>query len=224
MTPAQLVGQDASHLSEVLIGIRSFEVHREVKADLLALEQSARQAGFEFHIASGYRSFERQLAIWNNKMSGVRPILDLHSQPLATEHLSESEKVFAILRWSALPGASRHHWGTDFDLYAHNLLPEGTAIALEPWEYLSGHQTPFYQWLLEHAQQWGFFFPYAQDLGGVSPEPWHLSHKLTAHQCLQLTDPKILQSTLEQTEILGRKTILSELDTLYTQFIANICQ
>ncbi|MCZ8486094.1 D-alanyl-D-alanine carboxypeptidase family protein [Vibrio lentus] len=32
---------------------------------------------------------------------------------------SEQQKLSAILRWSALPGASRHHWGCDFDVFAH---------------------------------------------------------------------------------------------------------
>jgi len=30
--------------------------------------------------------------------------------------LRASEKIASILRWSALPGTSRHHWGTDLDI------------------------------------------------------------------------------------------------------------
>ena len=40
--------------------------------------------------------------------------------------LSPAERIEAILRWSALPGASRHHWGTDLDLIdAHAIQPGG---------------------------------------------------------------------------------------------------
>ncbi len=92
-----------------------------------------------------------------------------------TASLSDEQKVRAILRWSALPGASRHHWGTDFDIYAGNLLPVDTSLALEPWEYTQGHQVPFYQWLKNNAGQYGFRFPYQQDRGGVAFEPWHIS-------------------------------------------------
>lgn len=224
MTPAQLVGLQASHLSPLLVGSQSFDVHHEVKCDLNGLIQSAKQAGFKIFIASGFRSFERQLTIWNSKMSGLRPILDQYSQPMDPASLTEHGKVMAILRWSALPGGSRHHWGTDFDLYAHNLLPDNTSIALEPWEYLDGHQAPFYDWLQENAYRWDFFFPYSEDLGGVSPEPWHLSHKETAKRCLQELSPDFLRSTLEQSEILGGNTILSQLDHIYNHYITNISQ
>ncbi len=36
----------------------------------------------------------------------------------------------AILRWSALPGASRHHWGTDIDVYDRG-CSSGAAYALQ---------------------------------------------------------------------------------------------
>ncbi len=62
----------------------------------------------------------------------------------------------AILRWSALPGGSRHHWGCDFDVYARNLLPPGTQLQLEPWEYLEGHQLAFYQWVEANLDSFGF--------------------------------------------------------------------
>jgi len=52
----------------------------------------------------------RQAEIWNAKAAGLRPVLDANEQPIDTGTLSERELVFAILRWSALPGASRHHW------------------------------------------------------------------------------------------------------------------
>ncbi|SPY94009.1 D-alanyl-D-alanine carboxypeptidase [Proteus mirabilis] len=65
--------------------------------------------------ASFIRSFERQLAIWNGKFEGTRPVLDAESQPIDIQTLSEGQRCEAILKWSALPGASRHHWGTEID-------------------------------------------------------------------------------------------------------------
>ncbi len=38
---------------------------------------------------------------------------------------AEAERVAAILVWSALPGASRHHWGTDCDVIDAAALPPG---------------------------------------------------------------------------------------------------
>ncbi|MCL9776070.1 M15 family metallopeptidase [Vibrio methylphosphonaticus] len=223
MIDTSLVGLDDTQLIDLKVAQRLFQVHPNVHKDLAHLIQAASSAGFDLFIASGYRSFQRQLVIWNNKMNGTRPILDSHGKPLITEQLTEKEKVFAILKWSALPGASRHHWGTDFDVYAGNLLPEDTPLLLEPWEYLNGHQHAFYQWLNQNLASYGFFFPYQQSLtNGVAFEPWHISHRQASQENLNHMTVEALSEIIKQSEILGRDTILSELNTIYNQYIINI--
>jgi len=222
MTPEQLTGQSTSHLVETMVGQKAFLVHAAVSQDLLALKQSATEAGFNLNIASGFRDFDRQATIWNNKMSGKTAILDSNSQVMDTLSLSETDKVMALLRWSALPGGSRHHWGTDFDVFDRDSLAEGIHLQLEPWEYLTGHQKAFHHWLKENLTQHGFFFPYAQDLGGVAAEPWHISHKATAEQCLQQLNTATLKQQLTSAPILGKRTVLAQLEKIYNQFISNI--
>ena len=229
MTPAQLTGQSTEHLIEVLVGQKSFLMHPNVRDDLLALQAAAHNAGFLCHIASGFRPFERQLAIWNRKMSGATPLLDEFSQPLDSQKLSDEEKVWAILRWSALPGASRHHWGTDFDLFDRLAIPEGTLLQLEPEEYLQGHQHRFYVWLKDHAEQFGFFFPFqgerhAGKKRGIAFEPWHVSHRVTANTCSMQFSLPILTAQIEQAPILGKEVILQHLQTIYTDYITHISQ
>ncbi|MEL7291046.1 MAG: M15 family metallopeptidase [Pseudomonadota bacterium] len=222
MTPEQLTGQTTDHLIETMVGQKSFLVHPQVSQDLLALKQAAAKAGFDLNIASGFRDFERQLRIWNNKLSGQSAVLDSDSQPLDIHSLSEVQLVFAVLRWSALPGASRHHWGTDFDVFARDRLPHDTSLKLEPWEYFTGHQREFYDWLKANLGQFGFFFPYADDLGGVAVEPWHISHRTTAERCLQQLNLDILQQQLTTAPILGKQTVSVLLEKIYNQFISNI--
>jgi len=222
MTPEQLTGRVTSHLVETIVGQKALLVHTAVSQDLLALKQSATLAGFNLNIASGFRDFERQATIWNNKMSGKTDILDSESQVISAESLSELDKVMAILRWSALPGGSRHHWGTDFDVFDRGSLPQGETLKLEPWEYLTGHQKAFYDWLRHNLHDYGFFFPYAQDLGGVAPEPWHISHQAISEQCLKQLDASTLKQQLASTSILGKKTVLEQLETIYNQFVSNI--
>ncbi len=224
MTPFELTGKTDRHLCATVVGQKSFLIHPNVASDLLALKAAAASAGFELNIASGFRDYQRQSQIWNKKMSGESAILDTHSQPLASSALSTEQKVRAILRWSALPGASRHHWGSDFDLFDRNSLPDGVTLKLEPWEYLDGHQTPFYQWLTAHLNEFGFFFPYQQDLGGVAPEPWHVSHYATASACLAALTPALLAEQIKQMPFLGAEYVLAHLDSIYTDYIANIHQ
>ncbi|EKO3931498.1 M15 family metallopeptidase [Vibrio fluvialis] len=222
MTPEQLTGQTTSHLVEVMVGQKAFLVHSQVSADLLALKQAADEAGFVFNIASGFRPFERQLAIWNRKMSGDTAILDINSQPLDTSLWSEADKVHAILRWSALPGGSRHHWGTDFDVFDRSALPPGEALQLEPWEYLEAHQRPFYQWLKTNLARFGFFFPYREKGSGVAFEPWHISHRIVSEQCLQALTLPVLAQQLASAPILGKQCVQQDLGQIYTQYITQI--
>ncbi|MGD8109530.1 M15 family metallopeptidase [Vibrio sp. TRT 17S01] len=222
MTPQQLTGKTTSHLTEVLFGQKVFLIHRDVEQDLLALRTAAVSAGFNLNIASGFRDFERQRAIWNNKMAGNTAILDSNSQPLDQSALTEEQKIMAILRWSALPGASRHHWGCEFDVFDRDALPQDTQLKLEPWEYLSGHQSKFYQWLQENLNQFGFFFPYANDLGGVAPEPWHISHQSVSQQAMERFSLAMLRDELIQSPICGQQSVLDRLESIYNHYITNI--
>ena len=92
-------------------------LHREVVEPWQELVAAARLNGFDLSIASGFRSFERQLVLWNDKLSGVRPVVDELGQPIAINRLSPFEVMQKVMRWSAIPGASRHHWGTDIDIF-----------------------------------------------------------------------------------------------------------
>ncbi len=226
MTPSQLTGITDSHLESIMIGQKAFLIHPEVASDLLRMIKAANDAGFKMELASGFRDFSRQRAIWNGKFSGELPILDSDSNPLNKDDLNDEAKLLAILRWSALPGGSRHHWGCDFDVYARNLLPQGVSLQLEPWEYLQGHQHDFYVWLKDHLNEFGFFFPYQRDLGGVAIEPWHISHKHIAQQCLSKLTPQLLRSELmrqnQQHDIAGIESILNNLDKIMSTFIQNI--
>ncbi len=226
MTPSQLTGVTTSHLQSTMVGQKAFLLHPEVAHDLLNMIKAATEAGFKMEIASGFRDFARQRTIWNGKFSGELPILDSDSQPLDKTSLSDDDKVMAILRWSALPGGSRHHWGCDFDVYARNLLPPETRLQLEPWEYLQGHQHEFYLWLKEHLNEFGFFFPYQKDIGGVAIEPWHISHISVGQQCLSALTPEILRAELVQqnmhNRIAGIESILNNLDKIMFTFIRNI--
>lgn len=222
MTPKELTGQVESHLSETLIGSKTFLVHHEVAQDLRRLVAAAEQAGYKMEIASGFRSYQRQSLIWNRKYAGETAILDSESLPLDAAQLTDTEKLWAILRWSALPGASRHHWGTDFDVFSRNSLPVDTQLQLEPWEYFEGHQHSFYQWLEANADEFGFFFPYRKDLGGVAVEPWHISHKRTAQLCLSQLSCPLLGNQLQSEPILGYEIVMEHLESIYDRFITNI--
>lgn len=155
-------------------------MHRDMLSSLDRLKQRASAEGFELAIASSFRDFARQTTIWQEKIDGKRPVYSASGEPLDVSKMTEAEVLEAILRWSALPGVSRHHWGTDFDYFDSLAIDEEYRLQLVPQEYQeSGPFGELTRWLKQQVQEGnaeGFFFPYLEGAGGIAPEPWHLSH------------------------------------------------
>lgn len=176
----RLTGSESEHLekykdNENLLGLAvALEDFYFIK------EKAKKQKDIDLKIISAFRDFERQKMIWNKKARGETTLLDQEGRPLPFENLSEKDIVFSILRWSAFPGTSRHHWGTDFDIIDQKALDRNPdyKIHLIPSEYKKeGIFENLGQWLENEFRDLNIFFhPYDKDLGGVSVEPWHISH------------------------------------------------
>ncbi|MAT95003.1 MAG: peptidase [Halioglobus sp.] len=184
LTARQLTGQDESHLVTLADGQR---LQADAAVAFEALRADARAAGFELAIASAYRSYARQLAIWNGKVAGERPVHDDAGDPVRLAGLSDARKLDAILRFSAIPGTSRHHWGTDLDVYDAGAVPADYRLQLSPVEVAPGGVfDALHCWLDEVIAAGcghGFFRPYDRDRGGVAPERWHLSFAPLSAAC-----------------------------------------
>lgn len=197
-------------------------IHHQMLADFQALVLNAEQAGIEINIASGFRSFERQLLIWNNKFNGITPIKNSDGEQVDIAELNEFEIAEAILLYTALPGASRHHWGCDIDIYSGNLL-NGQALQLEPWEYeKSGPMAKLSSWLADNAKKFGFYFPYDSFRGGVAAEPWHLSYAPLAEQYQAVMSIEQLHQHLLQADIVGKNSIIENLPQIFKRYINNV--
>ena len=215
-----LTGETDSHihwLSET-IGI-----HHQVVKPWQALVKAAQEQGFNLSIASGFRSFERQLSIWDRKFSGQLPLKDRNNNLVAHQGLSEQSLIEHILIYTALPATSRHHWGTDIDIFDPKLLSEGQNLQLEPWEYQKyGPFESLAKWLNLHAAKFGFYFPYDQDRGGVAIEPWHLSYQPLAKHFSQQLTAELVYNCLDNSAILGKSYLLKHIDVIFTQYVNNI--
>lgn len=187
------------------------------------MQSAAIKAGISMDIASSFRSVERQLTIWNNKWEGTRPLFDRDGEQLDAKALSDEEKLKTILIWSALPGSSRHHWGTDLDVYdAKRIAASGKELQLIEQEYMQGGPCfKLCQWMDVHLNDFGFFRPYQEDRGGVAVEPWHISHiqqSLRIEKSLSITE---FETFIQQLDIYGRATILKHLDWIWNCFVLN---
>ncbi len=218
---SQLTGCDGAHLCQLSGNYRLTVATAEAFQSLVA---AARIAGYELAIASAHRDFERQRLIWNAKASGLRPVLDTHGQPLDIASLGERERVFAILRWSALPGASRHHWGSDLDIYDAAATAPGYQVQLVPEETDGdGVYAGLHRWLdarIEAQDAFGFYRPYDRDRGGVAPEPWHLSYAPESRDFERDFEPVRYCDWLATQDIALGQAVLQHFDEIYHRFIA----
>ncbi len=197
-----LTGRTEEHLRPCWNGAL---VHQGILLPLERLKARAEKAGFDLAIASGFRSFERQMSICQQKLSGHRPLLSTAGERLQVADLTEDEQLSALLRWSALPGTSRHHWGTDLDLFDASAISKEYQLQLTPDEYYEGGPfAKFHQWLVadmaESGRDDGLFFPYGQDRGAVAPEPWHVSFGCVASELQQGFDFSVFERLLNETD------------------------
>ncbi|HEY7772859.1 MAG TPA: M15 family metallopeptidase, partial [Marinagarivorans sp.] len=196
------------------------KIHRDLVDPLNALAADAKQAGFSLGVASGYRSFERQRLIWNAKAAGERPVLDGDEQPLVVPTMPADELMWAILRWSALPGGSRHHWGCDFDIYDAGALSAGAPLALTVIETQTRFAA-FYRWLEEYLVSGSDFIrPYSKP-GAVACEPWHSSYLPLAKSYQAVVTPEALLAHLRRSDIRLMASIEANFSAIYRDYIGD---
>ncbi len=221
-TAAQLTGRDDSHL-EYRDGMG---LTPACWAAFDALCRDAREAGFDLQAASAYRSFERQLAIFNAKAGGERPVHDDSGEPMDMAALDDREKLHNILRFSALPGTSRHHWGTDLDVFDAASLPEGYRVQLTPQEVAEdGMFGPLHAWLdarIAAGESHGFYRPYDVDRGGVAVERWHLSFAPEAATCEALLTVDMLAAELSDCDLALAETVKGELVQILERYVQSV--
>jgi LAS superfamily LD-carboxypeptidase LdcB len=217
----QVTGRTSTHVRDLtdpqcVLHVRTGEA-------LLAMRSEARRAGISLYVVSAFRDFNRQLAIWSAKFNGERPLLDRAGVEINRANLYESALIDAILIWSALPGASRHHWGTDIDVLDTAALEPGARAQLVPEEYaVGGRFERLNSWLESNMGRFGFFRPYATFRGGVQPEPWHLSYAEVATPALQVLSVDVLREAIEEADMPGQQTVLARLPELYERYVVAV--
>ncbi len=149
-------------------------MNKEAFEAFLEMYNAAKEAGIKLQILSGFRSFNHQKAIWENKWHGRQT---LTGNIKATDIEDKLKRAKEILKYSAMPGTSRHHWGTDIDLNSLNNN-----------YFESGEGKKVYDWLNKNAGIYGFCRPYNAKgndrLTGYEEEKWHWSYMPVAKKYL----------------------------------------
>lgn len=155
-------------IPEHMASNKSMYCHRETFEAYLAMRDSALRDGITLTIVSATRNFDRQKQIWDRKWQNTQG--------------NDSTKIRKIMRYSSMPGTSRHHWGTDLDF-----------ISVEPEDWTHGEGLRIYNWLCLNAHKFGFFQPYTADptRTGYAEERWHWSYAPLSKPYLETYRQKI---------------------------------
>lgn len=187
------------------------------------MRDAALRAGFDLVPVSSFRDFGRQRAIWNAKFRGERPAQDRDGRPVDMAALDAGARVDVILLWSALPGASRHHWGTDVDVADGRVMAAGHVPRLEVDEFRRGG--PFAAlsgWLGAHMRRYGFYRPYTRRGRGVQPEPWHLSYAPVARAAVKRVTLPLLARAITGAGVEGEAEILARLHAIRKRYVLDV--
>ena len=143
--------------------------------------------GVTLVIRSATRNFDYQKGIWERKWE--RP------QYMGWQAV---DKARDILTYSAMPGASRHHWGTDIDFNSFE----------NDW-FESGEGAEIYAWLTAHAGEYGFHQVYddkSTGRTGYELERWHWSFLPIAGPMLTAYNRLISEGDLTGAPFSGAET------------------
>jgi hypothetical protein len=87
--------------------------------------------------------------------------------------LPSKDRLDVIIQFSALPGTSRHHWGTEIDFNSVKVADWQPPNTAQP----AGKFFALGQWLQANAPKVGFLQAYTPGRsGGYNEEPWHYSY------------------------------------------------
>ena len=221
MNELELTGRARTHVVE--LNQPYCTLHYEAVAAFLSMRDAAAAEGIDLVARSSFRDFDTQVTIWNRKWNGERPLYDRKGQLLDRASLSDNAAVDAILYWSAIPGGSRHHWGSDVDVIDAVAVPKDYEVQLVPGEYATdGIFANLTRWLDANMKRFGFFRPYRTDRGGVSPEPWHLSYAPVSLPALEALSLSMLRQVIDASSIAGKAHVLARLPEIYTRFMLTI--
>ncbi len=139
---------------------------QEAYAAFLRMEAAAASDSLSLCILSAARSFDYQKGIWEAKWTGN---LLLDDSTNAYEAYPDGRaRALRIMEYSAMPGTSRHHWGTDIDLNALDNT------------YFETDGKELYQWLQTNASKYGYYQPYTAKGPdrpyGYNEEKWHWTY------------------------------------------------
>ena len=142
------------------VDIRGYEnrpFDKRAAADLEAMLADAEAAGCKLYLVSGYRSVERQTALFKRKTNSFM-----------AEGFSREEAEKQAAMWVARPGTSEHNTGLAADIVSADWYSKHSDLTAD------FEDTPEFEWLYAHCADYGvvivkqgYIFPELKELGAL---------------------------------------------------------
>ncbi len=194
--------------TEILIGMDDSRIvsdtillEKETYSAFIKMKDAAEKDGIIIKLVSGFRDFYRQQMIWNNKYKKFTNEFSLDGPAAIKE----------IIRFSTIPGTSRHHWGTEIDIIDKNFENEKDLLISKKYEE-GGIFNSLKKWMDKNSKRFGFYIVYDDDSNrpGFEYEPWHYTYKpisdLYQREFLKLN----LKLIISKTKVEGKEFINDE--------------
>ncbi len=187
-TNDELIGKG----NPTLVG-KDYKLLPEVSKQLELMMADARKAGFKPWVVSSYRTYSYQNGIWERKYKG-----NLAKKMTAINNINK------IIEYSTIPGTSRHHWGTDFDI-----VETTKGVPADPLHEKhfneGGQMRGFKLWLDKNAHTYGFYLVYTNDKDrkGFKYEPWHFTYKPISQPMLRAYQKLDIKKLLQENKLMG---------------------
>ena len=170
----------------------------EVYLKFKQMQIDAKKEGVEIQIVSGYRSYQKQKDIWNNKYNK-----NFENEIFGVKNINR------IIQYSTLPGTSRHHWGTDIDIIDKRFVPKGDLLIEKNYSE-NGIYSQLFSWMKKNSKKYGFYLVYddSPKRKGFKFEPWHYSYKpLSVIFLRHFIEGNLLFKITQDSSLLGRQFI-----------------
>ena len=191
-----LQGKTTRHLigDTVLLEKETFKAFEKMR-------NAAMRDGIKIKIISGHRDFERQTLIWNSKF--IKFTKELKLKP--------DEAINEIIRFSTIPGTSRHHWGTEIDIIDEDFKNENNPLISEKYES-GGIFYKLKKWMDLNSEKFGFYLTYTneEERKGFEYEPWHYSYKPISKNLLEELKKNNISKLISDLEIMGKEYLTKE--------------
>ncbi len=186
---------------------KGYRLLKKAHQAFLEMNYEARKSGMNIRVVSSYRSFNHQNLIWERKYKRYR-----------SRKLTPKEAVFSNIRYTAIPGSSRHHWGTEIDVVNGSIKTSRYPLSTKNFHGYGIYKS-FREWMDANAHKFGYYQVYTNDhtRKGFKYEPWHYSFAELGKPMLKAYREREVQELLKKQELLGRQHFTEAFIKKYTK-------